>query len=91
MNLAESITKKFEASADSCKTSFYALRAFLWSFFCPQTPTGWQYEPLGSHQPTLDPSFSLVYMLRPTPSVSVPLINYTALLLYIYIIIVLFI
>ena len=45
MNLAESITKNFEASADSCEASFHALRAFLWSFFRPQTPTGWHYPP----------------------------------------------
>ena len=35
VNLAESIMKIFEASADSCEASFYALRAFLWSFDRP--------------------------------------------------------
>jgi len=59
VNLAESITKKFEASADSCEASFYALRAFLWSCFRPQTPTGATMSLSGSHQPTPDPSFSL--------------------------------
>jgi len=57
MNLAESIIKKFEASADSCKASFYALRAFLcWSFFRPQTPQrvgGIHIS--GSDQPTPEP------------------------------------
>jgi len=43
VNLAESIIKKIEASAGSCEASFYALRAFLWSFFRPQTPKGWRY------------------------------------------------
>ena len=43
MSIAESIIKICEASADSCEASFYALRAFLWSFNRPQTPTGWQY------------------------------------------------
>jgi len=45
VNLAESITKKIEASADSCEASIYALRAFLWSIFRPQTTTGCYYRP----------------------------------------------
>jgi len=60
LHLAESITKKFEASAGSCEASFYALIAFLWSFFRPQTPTGWvgTIHLSGSDQPTPDPNFS---------------------------------
>ena len=40
IHIAESNIKICEACADSCEASFYALRAFLWSFDRPQTPTG---------------------------------------------------
>ena len=40
MNIAESIMKICEASADACEASFYALRAFLMVFRSPPNSNG---------------------------------------------------
>jgi len=58
VNLAESITKNFEASADSCEASFYALRAFYGLSFAPKLQRVGTIHLSGSDQPTPDPSFS---------------------------------
>ena len=89
MNIAESIIKIFEASADSCEASFYIL--FLMVMPMPNAHSELSYgyglsiapklqrvgsiHIPGSDQPTPDPSFSHLYNIIYIASIIVILID----------------